>query len=54
MHAIHPNQFDQLPLEGFKISYETYGDPQAPPVALLPTWPEASVSKVKVCFEALP
>ncbi len=38
MRAIQPNQSGKLSLEGFKVSYETYGNPQAPPVLLLPTW----------------
>lgn len=38
MRAIEPTQSGQLALHGFRIYYETFGDPQAPAVLLLPTW----------------
>ncbi len=38
MRAIEPTQSGHLTLEGFQIYYETFGDPAAPPVLLLPTW----------------
>jgi pimeloyl-ACP methyl ester carboxylesterase len=28
----------QLEVRGFKISYEVFGNPQAPPILLLPSW----------------
>ena len=38
MRAIEPAQSGHLTLEGFQVGYETFGDPAAPPVLLLPTW----------------
>lgn len=38
MRAVEPNQSEKLKLEGFEIGFETFGDPQAPAVILLPTW----------------
>jgi hypothetical protein len=38
MRAIEPAQSGHRTLEGFQICYETFGDPAAPPVLLLPTW----------------
>ncbi|MGH2542937.1 MAG: alpha/beta fold hydrolase [Ardenticatenaceae bacterium] len=37
MRAMEPAQAGKLRLEGFEISYEAFGDPQAPAVLLLPT-----------------
>ena len=37
MRAVEPNQSGKLKLEGYEIGYETFGDPEAPPVFLLPT-----------------
>ena len=38
MRALEPTEIGTLMLEGFRISYEVFGDPGAPPVLLLPTW----------------
>ena len=38
MRAVEPNQSGKLKLEGYEIGYETFGDPNSPPVLLLPTW----------------
>jgi pimeloyl-ACP methyl ester carboxylesterase len=38
MRAIEPFQSGQVKLAGFQIGYETFGDPTAPAVLLLPTW----------------
>jgi len=38
MRALEPAETGQLTLHGFQIGYEIFGDPQAPPVLLLPTW----------------
>lgn len=38
MRAIQPNQSARLNLEGFEIYFETFGNSQARPLLLLPTW----------------
>src|SRR5712692_10090297 len=38
MRAIEAAQSGRLTLAGFQISYETFGDPGADPLLLLPTW----------------
>ncbi len=38
MRPVQPTSSGRLTLEGFQIYYETFGDPDAPPVLLLPTW----------------
>ena len=38
MRAVEPTHTGHLPLAGFRIGYETFGDPSAPAVLLLPTW----------------
>lgn len=38
MRAIQPTRSGHLTLEGFQVYFETFGDPQAPPILLLPTW----------------
>ncbi|MBW8010309.1 MAG: alpha/beta fold hydrolase [Chloroflexi bacterium] len=38
MRAVEPNQSGKLKLEGYQIGFETFGDPKAQPVLLLPTW----------------
>jgi len=39
VRAIGPTQSDQLKIADFQIGYETFGDPSALSVLLLPTWP---------------
>lgn len=38
MRAMKPAESGTLELHGFQIGYEIFGDPQSPPVLLLPTW----------------
>ena len=38
MRATIPVEFGAVKLHGYQIGYELFGDPQAPPVMLLPTW----------------
>ena len=38
MRAVEPTKSGHLTLEGFQIYYETFGDPGARPLLLLPTW----------------
>lgn len=38
MRAVEPAQQGQLTIDGFGIGYEVFGDEDAPPVLLLPTW----------------
>src|ERR1700756_2669008 len=38
MRAASPVESGQLSTQGFRISYEVFGDPHAPAVLLLPTW----------------
>ncbi len=38
MRAMVPTEAGTLKLHGFLIGYELFGDPQAPPIVLLPTW----------------
>ena len=38
MRAMLPAESGTVKLEGYQIGYELFGDSQAPPIMLLPTW----------------
>lgn len=38
MRTLEPIEQGKLKIRGYQIGYKVFGDPQAPPVLLLPTW----------------
>ncbi len=54
MRAIQPTNADLLELDGFRIGYETFGDPTRPALLLLPTWQivHSRIWKMQVPFLA--
>ena len=43
MRAMLPVESGTVKLHGYQVGYELFGDPQAPPVMLLPTWRSRNV-----------
>lgn len=54
MRAIEPVEAGTLQVAGFQIGYEVFGDPNAPPLLLLPTWQivHSRIWKMQVPFLA--